>query len=136
MACRITLENVKLRDVVTESMGGEEHSEASTTLDERLRMLSNASRRRLLRELLGRDEVHETELPAVLGEDDVDLKMVVVQMYHHHLPMLVEKDLVEWSPEEGVVRRGPAFDSLRPLLEWLGSRADGPVDGTDTDRRE
>jgi hypothetical protein len=110
-------------------MSGEEHSEASTTLDERLRMLSNASRRRLLRELLERDEVHETELPAVLGEEDVDLKVVVVQMYHHHLPMLVEKNLVEWAAKDGVVRRGPAFDSVRPLLEWLGSRADGPDNG-------
>lgn len=97
-------------------------SEPNLTLDERLRMLSNGSRRRLLRELMDRPEVRETELPEMLGDDDTDLKVVVVQTYHHHLPMLVEMDLVEWSSEEGVVRRGPAFDSVRPLLEWLGTR--------------
>jgi hypothetical protein len=94
-------------------------SEQPPSLDERLRMLSNAHRRHLLRALLDRAEVPETELPVVLDGPEADLEVVVVQMYHHHLPMLVEKGYVEWSRDTGVVRRGLAVNTIRPLLEWL-----------------
>jgi hypothetical protein len=104
---------------------GEELSDSTPSLDERLRMLSNASRRQLLGELLDTPAVRETDLPRVIGDDDAELKIVVVKMYHHHLPLLVENGLVDWSSEDGVVRRGPAFESVRPMLEWLGAHEEG-----------
>ena len=42
-----------------------------------------------------------------------------------HLPRLADCGFVEWSPEAGLVRAGPRFDEVRPLLELLADR-EGP----------
>jgi hypothetical protein len=100
--------------------------EQGSELDRRLRMVSNRHRRRLLQELLGREPVGERELLSMLDSETDDAEVVVVQMYHHHLPMLADQGYVEWSRDEGTIRRGSGFDSLRPLLEYLSSEENDP----------
>ncbi|WP_224332318.1 DUF7344 domain-containing protein [Haloprofundus halobius] len=44
---------------------------------------------------------------------------VVEQLYHVHLPQLDGVDLVEWDHERELVRRGPRFETVTPVLELL-----------------
>lgn len=92
-------------------------------LDDALEALANAHRRRLLVEL--REENPHGEVPhGSLGATvEADL---AVQMVHVHLPKLEAAGYVRWDREEGVVRRGPRFGELEPLLAKF-ERLDAPT---------
>jgi DNA-binding transcriptional ArsR family regulator len=42
-----------------------------------------------------------------------------LRTYHVHLPELAESGLVEWDRDANHVTRGPRFDDVKPLLEFL-----------------
>ena len=64
---------------------------------------------------------------AEMGEVDPDI--LRVRLFHSHLPRLVEEGFVEWEPDDGTIRRGPAFDEIAPLLDVLVDHAgDLPAD--------
>lgn len=44
-----------------------------------------------------------------------------VELHHSHLPRLADAGYVEWEADPLVVRRGPAFDEIAPLLGLLGA---------------
>jgi hypothetical protein len=60
------------------------------------------------------------------GGETSDLE---VAMYHSHLPKLEEAGLIHWDPEEGVVRRGPDYGDVAPVVAVLLENLDAfPAD--------
>ena len=55
--------------------------------------------------------------PGERGRDAVD--RIATEMHHTHLPRLAEAGYVEWDREDDVLRRGPRFDEVAPLIELL-----------------
>lgn len=51
---------------------------------------------------------------ALVGEPAVP-----ADLYHQHLPRLADMGLIEWDRETHQVRRGPGYDRIRPLLDYL-----------------
>lgn len=50
--------------------------------------------------------------------DKIVLDTVTTPMYHQHLPMLAEHELINWSTENrNVVKKGKRFSELEPLFE-------------------
>ncbi|MDS0294231.1 DUF7344 domain-containing protein [Halogeometricum luteum] len=87
----------------------------SDRVDERFEALSNASRRRILLELLDREPLR---IDADLLGDDAPPGLRA-ELYHVHLPKLRAAGFIEWDREEGLVRRGGRFDALVPLLRFV-----------------
>ena len=103
--------------------------------------LANEHRRRLLIELLDYDfrrigrpsgasweitEANEELLRRHLSSsrtiDDAD--ETLVRLRHVHLPKLADFGFIEWDRGARVVTRGPRFEEIRPLLEFLDGRRD------------
>jgi len=82
--------------------------------------LADEDRRQLLSTLA---TTTEGDPPVRLSDDLLattpDPSGVATRFHHVHLPKLSSMGYVEWDPESGTVRRGPAFDELSPLLEVL-----------------
>ncbi len=97
----------------------------ATALDDLLAALSSVERRRCLFDLLD-DSQCPISADWVDSPPDAD---PLVPLHHVHLARLDELDVVDIDATAGVVRRGPAFDRVRPLLELLrDSRDDLPGD--------
>lgn len=91
------------------------------TLDHLLGTLSRPARRRILVAL------HETT-PREMHEfvpDDSTGDEFRVALYHNHLPHLADAGFVEWDREAETISRGPRYDELVPLVEWLLAYRDG-----------
>jgi hypothetical protein len=116
-------------------------------LDETLPLLADRTRRRLVSHLMdaGRVEGGRDELARILANpgpdgDDPDAPMVDggsvrddvrVALGHVHLPKLHHAGVIDWDVDAGVVRRGPTFDRVAPLVRLLRDSADalpGPWD--------
>jgi hypothetical protein len=50
-------------------------------------------------------------------------------MRHTHLPKLEESGFIEWDQERNIVRKGPQFEEIQPLLELMENHADELPDG-------
>lgn len=87
-------------------------------LDRSLDALSHPLRRRLLTRLKDRNPLEDDALPGEL-ESGSDPDRVLLEMHHNHLPKLVEAGFVDWDREENVLRRGPRFDEIAPLIELM-----------------
>ena len=81
-------------------------------------------RRRLLMTLLDHNPEDEASLPDDLTTDDEELKEMLIKMTHTHLPKLESAAVIEWDRDSNVVRRGPQFEELRPLLELIDNHRD------------
>ncbi|WP_226003984.1 DUF7344 domain-containing protein [Natrinema salinisoli] len=107
-----------------------------TAIDDIFDALADRHRRRLLIELLDGDRRYVSKLTGVsrdLAEADEELlrkclsnEGLVSQAdeelllkHQIHLPKLAEYGFVEWDRDEHVVTRGPRFDDVRPVLEFL-----------------
>lgn len=94
------------------------------SVDTMFEALASPHRRRVLLAVREGDDVRYEEEFAThslasprLGEREPDILRLL--LYHSHLPRLADVGYVEWSPDEGVVRRGPHFDEIEPLLDLL-----------------
>ena len=96
------------------------------SLDRFLDVLANKYRRRLLIALLEHNpqDDEDPQIPDDVGITDKDLDELMTQMSHVHLPKLEEAGFIEWDPEPNVVRKGPNFDEIRPLLELIRDHAE------------
>jgi|AntDeeMetagen285_2_1112576.scaffolds.fasta_scaffold12115_3 hypothetical protein len=92
-------------------------------MDEFLRVLSNSQRRQILLELLDRSPQTDggVEIPATI-EDDTEESQI--QLYHNHLPRLADDNYIVWDQNTDKIAKGPKFEGIRPLLEFLGDFAD------------
>lgn len=82
--------------------------------------LANEQRRRLLLHLLETDP--QLDFPP-LDEDrqrsPEEARREQIALYHNHLPMLEGAGFIDWDEEAGEVTKGPAFEDLEPLLQFL-----------------
>jgi len=94
-------------------------------IDDLFSALTNRYRRRLLVGLLQHDSQSDTlELPADVLTTDGPSEALSIELYHVHLPMLEERELIEWERETQTVSPGPAFEEIRPLLELMDEHRD------------
>lgn len=99
-------------------------------LDQIFDMLSHPYRRRTLTMIgehnpRGGDEFTMAELAA----SDGDLGVFTHELYHNHLPKLADAGYIEWDREIDVIRRGPRFADIAPLISLVQRHADElPVD--------
>ncbi|ELY56720.1 hypothetical protein C491_11975 [Natronococcus amylolyticus DSM 10524] len=91
-----------------------------------LDVLANKYRRRVLVALLEHNpqDDHNPQIPDDVTLGTGDLESLMISMRHTHLPKLEEAGFIEWDRETNVVRKGPQFEEIRPLLELMEAHAD------------
>lgn len=89
-----------------------------------LQLLLNEHRRRLLVYLLDGNPEDRHDIPADIDVPDDEQDAIEVEMFHKHLPMLDDANVIDWDREIDVVTRGKNFDELRPLLELIANHHD------------
>ncbi|MGB9934099.1 DUF7344 domain-containing protein [Haloarcula amylolytica] len=87
--------------------------------DDFFRALGNVERRRILVALLTQESIQVPELTA--RDDSSSEQARIVELYHHHLPKLVNIGVIEWDIQNWEVRRGSSFDQIRPTLDLLAT---------------
>lgn len=99
---------------------------APVGIDAQLQALSTAERRQVLRVLAetGPDDPVDIERFA-----DTAATTPLLSIHHVHLPKLEAMGLVDVDHERRVVRRGPNFDDIGPLLRFVDDHADELSDG-------
>lgn len=97
-----------------------------SSLDSLFDILSNKHRRRLLIELAEKaspDEV-SVHVSTVITTDGEEQKSMKIHMLHTHLPKLEKEGFIEWDRDQNVVRTGPQFEMIRPVVELLSDHSD------------
>lgn len=84
--------------------------------DQHFTALADEHRREILQTLL-------TESPRRLHASTSDAPERAIALHHTHLPHLEDVGLIEWETETDMIRRGPEFGNLEPLLEFLTTRS-------------
>lgn len=92
-----------------------------TNFDEVMRALSDSRRLEIV------DSLREEEVVRPFS-DDGDGRNPAIQLHHVHLPLLEEKNLVEWNRNTGTVRKGDEFDVVEPVLTALEAQSDALLD--------
>lgn len=107
-----------------------------SSLDEMLRVLADSHRRQLLAALLEEksEEATEVQIPGDVQTGEKELERLHVQMSHNHLPRLEEAGLIRWDTETRIVRKGPQFEEIRPLLEQMHKHSSDET--TDSPKRD
>ncbi|WP_049890820.1 winged helix-turn-helix domain-containing protein [Natrinema versiforme] len=91
-------------------------------------LLSNATRRSVLRYLVDAEETTARELARTLTMEapdsdtraiDDSRQVVATALVHNHLPRLDEYDIVEYDGTPDEVTPGPNFDAVEPFVEPL-----------------
>lgn len=99
--------------------------------DEMLDAVSSIQRRSLLVALLRHNPQNDS--PTVFADDENERDRIneLIRMHHVHLPKLAEYGFIKWDRKNNEVRKGRAFDAIRPLLELLDThRGELPKDWT------
>lgn len=102
----------------------------SDALDESLDALSHRYRRRILTRLHDRNPRDESSFSTdSVADHAADDEHVEIEIHHRHLPKLAEKGFIDWDRDSNVVRRGPRFDEIAPLIELMAAHPDELPDG-------
>lgn len=105
-------------------------SATSNSLDRVFDALSHPYRRRILVLLDAHNPRDEDEFSVEdVATDDDDLELLTTELYHVHLPQLADAGYVEWDKDAHVVRRGPNFAEIAPLLRLMTDHRDELPDG-------
>ncbi|MFC6716761.1 transcriptional regulator [Natrialbaceae archaeon GCM10025810] len=90
--------------------------------DNAFNALAHEQRRTLLLDLLEHNpqgaKVESSTGHSVLTDAEQGIQ---VAMYHSHLPKLEDYGYIEWDEDTNEISKGPQFDEIRPLLEFLAS---------------
>ena len=62
-------------------------------------------------------------------EDDA-IELPAVELYHSHLPRLDEAGYIRWDVDTDTIQRGPNFDEIAPLLDWMVGQEDELLGGS------
>lgn len=85
--------------------------------------LAHAQRRQFLFDLLDHNP-QETPRSSPSPREGATRNEELVSKHHVHLPKLADYGYIEWDRDAGLVTKGPRFDEIRPLLEFLDGRRD------------
>ena len=88
-------------------------------LDHLLTTLGNVHRRRILTRLAEDEPITLDEVVRPADPDEASTLGLV--LFHIHLPRLDDLDLIEWDADADLIRRGPRFAEVEPLVELLQS---------------
>lgn len=107
-----------------------ENTQTWPQLDEMFGALSHPYRRRILtmigeRNPRGGDEFAMAEL----ATPDDDVSLFTRDVYHVHLPKLEAAGYIEWDRENDLIRRGPHFREIAPLVALMDDHAKELPDG-------
>lgn len=95
---------------------------APVKFDEVFGALADVQRRKLLLTLLEHNPRKDS--PVVIGGQENKSSPQMVSLYHVHLPKLAEAGLIERGKEDRVIRKGPNFDKVKPVLTALQNLRD------------
>lgn len=99
----------------------------TATLDDAFKALADPERRQLL---LALADQHPQSVRSLDYLDDSPSEPMKNEehrqllMQHGHLPMLEAAGFIEWHENGRELTRGPNFDVLRPLIEYLDEETD------------
>ncbi|MDS0473702.1 transcriptional regulator [Natrinema sp. 1APR25-10V2] len=92
--------------------------------------LSDVKRRRILVHMLSHNPEDDSKLYIVDdGASDEELRQLLVEMEHTHLPKLEEYGFIDWDKDKGKVTKGPNYDVIKPILELMLNHQDELPDG-------
>lgn len=88
-------------------------------------MLNHRYRRRILA-MIGEHNPRDVDefTMAELADTDGDLSLFTQELYHSHLPKLADAGYIEWDRENDVIRRGPRFSQIAPLVSLMQNHAE------------
>jgi hypothetical protein len=81
--------------------------------------LSHPHRRHILLALTDDSSAAVIQDPFDIVITDVDPDILVIQLYHNHLPKLDDFGFIDWDQGSETVTRGDRFGDIEPLLELL-----------------
>lgn len=70
--------------------------------------------RRVILEMVREGQVEHMSEVMDLGESAANVGLV-----HTHLPKLQEEGFIEWDRDTGDISKGPHFEEIEPLLEFI-----------------
>lgn len=95
------------------------------TTDDVFAVLSHEHRRRILNELHDLDRTDDTGVsPEVFVDELVDGEAVAIELFHNHLPKLESTGFIEWDRQRDVVRRGPCYEAIGPVIDVMVENGD------------
>jgi len=114
-----------------ETSGSQFGPRNQSPLDIVLDALANKYRRRILFSLLEHNPQDDTELNSLreIAVEDDDLEHLELVLTHTHLPKLEEYGFIEWDWDNELLRRGPRFEEIEPLLQLMHDHADERPEG-------
>lgn len=97
-----------------------------TMHDNAFEALANEHRREFLVALLEANPLEaDVEPPTDGGVESPEAdQRLQIEMYHTHLPKLVEYGFIEWEEDTNEIIKGPQFEDIRPLLEYVESHSE------------
>lgn len=90
-------------------------------IDAAIRTVANHRRRALL-QLLDRDGADAVTPGEIIdhivarSRAEIDRRQLRIILQHHELPMLDAQNVIDYDAADGVITRGPAWDTVGPLL--------------------
>lgn len=101
------------------------NSDNDNTLDEVFNILSHHTRRRILHliALENPRSLHEIE-PVTTASSGEEVNQQMIQLFHNHLPALVDAGFITWERDSDRIARGPRFEHIQPLLTLFQNHRD------------
>lgn len=90
--------------------------------DNVMRALAHGNCRHILLGLLDAESYHLWQAHNTANQSTPQQYKII--MNHRHLPKLADDGFIHWDQDQGIVSRGPNFETLRPVLTALDSRRD------------
>lgn len=98
---------------------------APDLLNDSFRALSHPLRRRILTRIHDHNPREENEFSRdSMIPDGEGGERVLIDIHHRHLPSLEESGFLTWDREADVIRRGPRFEEIAPLIELMKNHED------------
>lgn len=94
------------------------------SLNRSFAILAHPYRRRILLLVGQHDPRDEAEFSVDDLTADDDLKLLTTELYHVHLPKLVDAGYIDWDADTETIRRGPNFGEIAPLLHLMTEHED------------
>lgn len=94
-------------------------------LDDVFEALSHPTRRQVLAQVKASNPLYVAALvESSRNEGNPRFDAAAIPINHVHLPKLADSGFIEWDREYDVIRKGPRFEEIAPVLELLAAHDD------------